>query len=80
MWATGNAKSLQLIGTFKPCNACALGRAKMARVSKMAITYSTVKGQRSFIDISSTATVSMGGKKHWLLLVEDSTIMCGATF
>ena len=32
-----------------------------------------VKGDRLFIDINTESTCSMGGKKHWLLAVKDST-------
>ena len=64
---------LQLIGMCEPCEACALGKAKKARVSMTAVPCSTVKEKRLLINISSPSTASMGGKKHWLLTVVDST-------
>ena len=55
---------LQWIGMFKPCKACALGKAKKARVSNAAVPCSIML----FMDISSP---SIAGKKHWFLIVED---------
>ena len=49
---------------------CALGKAKNARVS---IKRSKIKGKRLFIDISSPSTISLGNKKHWLLVLKDNT-------
>ena len=67
--ANGKAMGLQLIGMFKSCKACALGKAKKERVAEPC---SIIKGERLFIDISSSSMASMGGKKCWLLEVEDS--------
>ena len=72
-WATGKAMGLQLTGMFKPCKDCALTEAKKNGMSKMALSCSMVKGKRLFIDISSPSTATMGGKKHWHLIVEDRT-------
>ena len=71
--ATGKSMRLQLIGTFKPCKAYALGKAKKGTVSKISVPCSMVKGKRLFIDISFQSLASMGGKKHLFLMVEDST-------
>ena len=58
---------------FKAYEDCVLGKAKKAAVSKSAIERSKIKGERLFIDISSPYTISMGSKKHWLQVLEDST-------
>ena len=60
---------IQLSGTFKPCRACALGKAKKAGVSKMAIPYSAVEGKRQLIGSRYPSAASMGGRKHCLLIV-----------
>ena len=39
-------------------------------VIKMAVACSTMPGERLSFDISSP---SLGGEKHWILVVEDST-------
>ena len=62
---------VQLIVMFKPCKACALGKAKKTLVSKVAVPCSIIKCKRLLIDISSLPTDSMGSKKHWPLIVED---------
>ena len=56
--ATGKAMGLQLIGMFKHCKACALGKAKKARVSKTAVPHSTVK-VRGCLLISALPLLSM---------------------
>ena len=58
---------------FKSCQDGAQGKAKIVRVSKTAVSYSTIKEGMLFLDISSPPTANMGGKKTWLLVVEDST-------
>ena len=64
---------LKLITTFEQCEECVLDKVRKGRVSKMAVPHSTVKGERMFMNISSPSTTSMGGKKHLLCMVEDST-------
>ena len=54
--AMGKTMNLQLTGTFITCKACTLGKAKKARVSKMAVAHLTVKDDRLFINISSLST------------------------
>ena len=72
-WATGKAIGLQLTGTFKPTKACILGKAQKAQVSKIAVQCLIVNGGRLFINESSPFTADNDSKKHWLLVVEDST-------
>ena len=67
--ATGRAMGLYLTGTFKPCEDCA----QKGCVSKKAVVLSKIFGERLFFDISSLWTPSFGSKKHWLLVVENST-------
>ena len=71
--AMGKNMGLQLTNMFKTCEDCALGKAKKAGVSKTSAANSTINGERIFIDISSPPTVSTGGKRHWLLVMEDTT-------
>ncbi len=78
--ATAHAEGILLKGNFSPCEDCALGKARQANVSKKAVPRSTNKGERLFIDISSPSTKSMGGKQHWLLIVDDCTDYCWSYF
>ena len=69
------ALGLQLTGTLKSCEACALGKTKMTGASKITVPCSTVKGERLFFDISSPFTAGMVGRKHWLLIMKTLLIM-----
>ena len=70
---TGRAIGLHLTGTFNSCEDCTLGKAKKESVSKKNMKQSKILGERLFFDISSPLSSTLGGKKHWLMVVEDST-------
>ncbi len=78
--ATAQAEGILLKGNFSPCEDCALGKARQTNVSKKAVPGSTNKGEQLFIDTSSPSTKSMGGKQHWLLVVDDCTNYCWCYF
>ena len=71
--ATIKAMNIQVTGTFKPCEVCALGKAKQQWESKNAVVWSTILGWRLFFDISSPSTPTFGHKKHWLIVIDDSS-------
>ena len=50
-----------------------LGKIKKAALTKLPVERSKIKGKRLFIDFSSPSTVNMGSKKHWMLVLQDST-------
>ena len=60
-------------GIFQPCEVCALGKAKKRSVSKTANTQSNLPGEQLFIDVSLPVAISLVGRKHWLLIVDDFT-------
>ena len=64
---------LLLIGTFNPCEDCSSGKAKESRVNKKAVEHFKILGETLFFDITSPSTSTFGGKKHWLLVIEDCT-------
>jgi hypothetical protein len=55
------------------CEDCALGKAKQKNVNKCNVDRSTTPGERLCIDISSIKSTSFGGKKFWLLVVDEAT-------
>ena len=61
------------MGMFNSYEDCALGKAKKGTVHKKAVECSKILGERLFFDISSPLTPTVGGKKHWLLVMEDSS-------
>ena len=71
--ATALALGIQVTSTFKLCEDCTLQKAKQQGVSKTAVAWSTILGERLFFDISSPSTPTFGSKKHWLLIIDDSS-------
>ena len=61
--AMGKARNLKVMGSFKPCESCFVGKAKKTKVSKKLNKQSEVPGERLCIDISSLKVMSIGGKK-----------------
>ena len=78
--ATAKLKNIKLTGEFKPCEDCAVGKSKQKMVSKAPKPKSKIKGEKLLIDISSPKTKSIGGKKHWLLIMDDCTEMTWSKF
>ena len=62
-----------LSGPALQCNACALSKARQKNVPKATVPRSTIPGERLFIDISSPSVKSIGGSRHWLLVLDDAT-------
>ena len=71
--ATGRVMGLHFTGTLNPCEDCALGIAKKKVSAKKTVHCSKILGERLFGDISSPFTTTLGGKKHWLFIMEGST-------
>ena len=53
------------------CEECVLGKAKKTSVPKVKLERANRPGERIFIDISSPTTKSIGGSRHWLLVLDD---------
>ena len=68
---TAKALGIQVTGMFEPCEDCALGKAKQWSVSKKAVPWLQILGERLFFDISSPSTPTFGGKHHLLLVIND---------
>ena len=65
---------------FKPSEDCALGKAKQCAVSEKAVPCLQVLGKRLFFDISFPSTPTYGGKRHWLLVIDDCQDYCWSFF
>ena len=72
-YATAKSIGIHLTGMFRQCEDCALGKATKGCISKKAVDCSKILGEKLFFDISSPLTPTFGGKKHWLLVIEDSS-------
>ena len=73
--STAASRDVVLTGDIIPCEHCMIAKAKQKGVPKIRKERSTVPGQRIFIDISSPTKKSVGGSKHWLLVLDDCTDM-----
>jgi hypothetical protein len=72
---TAKAYGWELTGNLDPCVYCKTANAKQKDIPKTSETQSDVPGERTFMDIASIKTTTMGGAKFWLLLVDDATGM-----
>ena len=70
---TGWAIGLNVTGTFQPCIAFLIGKAKKTCISKEPKATDYQPGEHILIDISSPSTKSHAGKKHWFLAVDTCT-------
>ena len=65
---------IQTTGKYSQCEPCAIGKIRQANIPKVSKGQQEKNpGERIFIDISSMLYPSAGGKKHWLLIVDEST-------
>ena len=60
-------------GTMRVCEECAMAKIKAASTEKVTRTKASEKGERIFLDISSTRQPSMGGRHFWILVLDDRT-------
>ena len=77
---TGKMLDLKVTGTFKKCENCAISKARRMNLNKDKVERSKEIGFRLFIDISSIKTVSFGGKRFWLLILDDFSDCCFSFF
>ena len=65
---------IQTTGKLYPCEHCARGKIRQANIPKASKCHQAKNpGESIFIDISSMMYPSAGGKKHWLLIVDEAT-------
>ena len=72
---TAKKLGIKLTGETIKCVACALAKAKNKNINKTNLHRSTLPGERICIDISYVETQSLGGKKYWVLMVDEATGM-----
>ena len=71
---TTNYLCIQTTGKLNPCEHCARGKIRQANIPKISkYQQAKIPGERIFIDISSMIDPSAGGKKDWLLIVDEAT-------
>ncbi len=70
---TAELNRIKLKGKFKTCESCIYGKAHQNPVKKWTGTRATVPYERVFVDITSLQHTSLGGSKHWAVVVDDAT-------
>ena len=69
---TAEYMGIKLTGQLEPCEMCAQAKITQANVPKKKEKQVPSRpGYRMFIDISSFKLESMGGKRHWLIVVDE---------
>ena len=72
---------IQTRGKSNPCEHCARGKIRQTNIPKVSKGQQAKNpGERVFIDISSMMYPSAGGKKHWLLIVDEATDSTHSSF
>ena len=77
---TAENMDIKLTGKFEPCEICVQAKIRQSNVPKKKVKQVPRRpGYRLFIDISSFKHESMGGKRHWLIVV-DKCSDCSHSF
>ena len=72
MKTTADYMGIKLTGKLAPCETCAQAKIRQANVPKKKEKQVPSRpGYRLFIDISSFKHESMGGRRHWLIVVDE---------
>jgi hypothetical protein len=77
---TGDSLNLELTGKFETCEDCVKGKAKQKNIEKFAEKKSTKPFEKIYVDISTITATSVGGKKNWVLIVDEFTNMKWSLF
>ena len=64
---------IRVTGKLNPCEHCARTKIRQGNIPKYLKEQARRPGERIFIDISSMMHPSAGGRKHWLLIVDEAT-------
>jgi len=73
--ATAHNLNMELTGNLKPCEDCAVSKARQKNILKVNTNRSKIAGERLYIDLSGIKARSLGGSKYWVLIVDDATGM-----
>ena len=71
---------IKLVGKLNECEYCILAKAKRKKIPKENKDKSTIPAERIYVDLSTIKSTSAGGKKNWLLIVDEATDMKWSMF
>ena len=73
MDATAKYYKVYLTGKVNNCLSCSLEKIRQKNIPKKNEVKSKNPGERMYLDISSMRKASMGGRQHWVMLVDEAT-------
>ena len=73
MDATAKYYKVDLTGKVNNCLSCSLEKIRQKNIPKKNEDKSKNPGERTYLDISSMRKPSMGGRQHWVMLVDEAT-------
>ena len=73
MDATAKYYKVDLTGKVNNCLSCSLEKIRQKNIPKKNEDKSKNHGERMYLDISSMRKPSMGGRQHWVMLVDEAT-------
>ena len=73
MDATAKYYKVNLTGKVNNCLSCSLEKIRQKNIPKKNEDESENPGERMYLDISSMRKPSMGGRQHWVMLVDEAT-------
>ena len=73
MDATAKYYKVNLTGNVNNCLSCSLEKIRQKNIPKKNEDKSRNPGERMYLDISSMRKPSMGGRQHWVMLVDEAT-------
>ena len=73
MDATAKYYKVDLTGKVNNCLSCSLEKIRQKNIPKKNEDKTKNPGERMYLDISSMRKPSMGGRQHWVMLVDEAT-------
>ena len=73
MDATAKYYKVNLTGKVNICLSCSLEKIRQKNIPKKNEDKIENTGERMYLDISSMRKPSMGGRQHWVMLVDEAT-------
>ena len=64
---------LEVVGKYETFVDCSLEKISQKKINQENINKSTIPGERIYFDLSSVQSPSLGGKKYWLLDIDEET-------
>ena len=70
---TAKTYMLNVTGVVTKCLSCSLEKIRQKNIPKKNEDTTTNPGERMYLDISSIMDESLGGRRHWAILVDEAT-------